>query len=181
MSPLPAHRTPPHSPALQRASLETLTGQDRLRAVARQNLDRKIESLTELLDSDCSYAAVLDDQREYFVAGHNMVLTALDLSLTPDRVLLNPHRELRIHSPGAFEAVDGEASGPRLSERLGWQSSAAVRLPSLASDPAVIVGTAHRSSTRFRIEDCSLFKRWAQDFQRDLMNRHQNATKTRWR
>lgn len=155
----------------QPTALTALTGQDRLRAVARQNLDRRVESLSDLLDTDCSYVAVLDERREYFVGTHDFVLTALDVSLTPDRAFLTSQRGLRVsHHMSAEPAA--ETNGEILPERLDWKTSAAVRLPWLTHDPAVIVGTAHRAPVHFGTDDSNCLRRWARDLQQDMVRRH---------
>ncbi len=178
MSPRTARPLETVSATPRGTALTALTGEDRLRAVARQNLDRKVESLTALLDTDCSYVAVLDERREYFVGTHNFVLTALDVSLTPDHSFLTSCRGLRVsyHAP-TDPPTDGSAE--TLSDRLDWSTSAAVRLPWLRHDPAVLVGTARRSSASFEAEDFVCLRQWARQLQRHMIQSHTVPPETR--
>lgn len=152
-------------------TLTALTGQNRLRAVTRQNLDRRVESLSVLLNTDCSYIAVLDERREYFVGTHDCPLTALGVPLTPDRTFLTSPQGLRISHHMTDEPA-AKTDGTPLPERLDWKTSAAVSLPWLSHDPAVIVGTAHRSPVHFGTDDSNCLRRWARDLQQDMVRRH---------
>lgn len=178
MSPQAARPAETASASPGGTALTALTGEDRLRAIARQSLDRKVESLTELLDTDCSYVGVLDERREYFVGTHDFVLTALDVSLTPDRSFLTSCRGLRVsfHAPAGSPA---EGAPVTLAERLEWSTSAAVRLPWLRHDPAVIVGTARRSSSCFAAEDFICLRQWARQLQRHMIQEHSVPPETR--
>lgn len=171
MSPRAARPTEAVSVSPAATALTALTGENRLRAIAHQKLDRKVESLTELLGTDCSYVAVLDERREYFVGTHDFVLAALDVSLTPDRSFLTSCRGLRVsyHTPGDPPA---EGSHGSLSDRLDWSASAAVRLPWLRHNPAVLVGTARRSSSSFAAEDFLCLREWARQLQDHMIQEH---------
>lgn len=151
--------------------LEELDSQNLLRALCSLRFDRKMESLSDLMGAHGAYLAVLTDRREYFPANHNLTISAIDASLSPDRGLKQKDRALRVDHHTQRDLL-GDKTPASLPERMEWDASAACLVPWQSDRFTVLVGVGHRSRTSFDTADLACLREWASDLRRRLNRAH---------
>lgn len=167
-------RLPPSGPH-QTRPLEELDGQDLLRALCRLRLDRKIESLSDLMGADGAYLALLDDRREYFLGTHKVDVSVIAAYLSPDRVLMQADRSLRVDHHTQRDLLESETPAS-LQERMGWDASAAFCVPWRSDRPTLVVGVSHGDEATFRPGDLACLREWTLDLKRHMNRAHRAGT-----
>lgn len=164
-------KAPPSRPDHRTRPLEELDSRNLLRALCGLRFDRKMESLSDLMGAHGAYLAVLTDRREYFPANHNLTISAIDASLSPDQGLKQEGRTLRVDHHTQRDLLGGK-SPASLPERTEWDASAACQVPWRSDRFTVLVGVGHRSTTTFDPADLACLREWASDLRRHLNRAH---------